>query len=352
LKRQSQKDFEALSLHRKNVLVGESPQMITLRRNIEKVRAGSGNVVITGDTGTGKELVARQLRRKFPDGSLEPFLAVDSATIQSTMAESTLFGHEKGAFTGAEKAAKGIFEEANGGIVYFDEIGNMPLEIQAKLLRVLQEKEILRIGSSKVLKLDFRVVCATNRNLEEMVTKGQFKDDLLQRLNVIPLHLSPLRERREDIKSLVEHFVARQHTAFGALEFTDNSIRILKAYSWPGNVRELGNLISYLATMIEGKEVDVADLPPKFRDVERLIESQAAQNATSNSANKGIADTSGKSAFYDRVSAFEEALLKAEYLKHEGNVSQLALTLRMDRSHLYSKLKEYGIHSTRRGSSP
>src|SRR6185295_4562387 len=167
--------------------------IVHLRKTIDKLAASNANVLITGETGTGKEVVARQLRRKLSDGSLAPFVSVDSATIQSSTAESLLFGHEKGAFTGAEKMTKGIFEEANGGVVYFDEIGNMPLDIQAKLLRVLQEKEISRLGSSKSIQLDFRVVCATNRDLDEMARAGQFKPDLLQRLNVLPVQLTPLR---------------------------------------------------------------------------------------------------------------------------------------------------------------
>ena len=167
-------NFEAVASLRKQVLVGESTPARELRKKIERMRASPANVVITGETGTGKEVVARLLRKTLPDGSLEPFVAVDSATIQGSTAESQLFGHERGAFTGAEKMSKGVFEEADGGVVYFDEIANMPLEIQAKLLRVLQEKEITRLGSPKTIALEFRVICATNRNLDELVREGKF----------------------------------------------------------------------------------------------------------------------------------------------------------------------------------
>jgi DNA-binding NtrC family response regulator len=334
LKRHEQQNFEAVSHQRQHILIGETPPIELLRRTIRPVRM---NVVITGETGTGKEVIARQLRRTLSDGTLEPFVAVDSATIQSSTAESQLFGHEKGAFTGADHTKKGIFEEANGGVVYFDEIANMPLEIQAKLLRVLQEKEVTRLGSSRVLALEFRVIAATNKNLEEMARVGQFKDDLLQRLNVIPIELSPLRERRDDIPRLVVHFMEKHLGRSGALTVTDEALDVLRAYSWPGNVRELSNLVGYLTAMTDGTEVDIADLPPKLRDAARA-EAMAAASLTSGAS---------QGSFYDQVADFERKLLVREYEHVEGNVSRLALTLGMDRSHLYSKLREYGIHGGR-----
>jgi two-component system nitrogen regulation response regulator NtrX len=278
------------------------------------------------------------MRNTLPDGSLAPFIAVDSATIQSSTAESILFGHEKGAFTGAEKAVKGLFEEAHGGSVYFDEIGNMPLDIQAKLLRVLQEKEVVRMGSSKVIQLDFRVICATNRDLGKMVAENLFKEDLLQRLNVLPIEIPPLRERVEDLPLLIDHF-ARRLSARGertrALAFTGDAIEILKAYAWPGNIREVSSLVSYVSTMVEGDEVDVADLPPKYRDSGRKKMASSSADTTSS--------------FYERVAGFEKSILTEAFEKQGGpqaaNVSKLALALGMDRSHLYSKLKEYEIYS-------
>ncbi len=339
LQRKNQQNFETEEHQRQHVMIGESPSIVALRKTISRLRNSPANVVITGETGTGKEVVARQLRKTLPDGSWAPFVAVDSSTIQSTTAESLLFGHEKGAFTGADKLTKGIFEEANGGIVYFDEIANMPLDIQAKLLRILQEKEVTRLGSSRVLQLEFRVICATNKNLEEMVKTGQFKDDLLQRLNVLPVQLPPLKERKEDIPLLVEHFTKRQ--AVPGLSFTPEALDVLKSYSWPGNIRELGNLVAYLSAMIDNSEIDVADLPPKFRDAAKNA-AVAAMAGTSSSASSEIGD------FYEKVAAFESAILKTEYERLEGNVSKMALNLRMDRSHLYTKLKEYGIHSATR----
>lgn len=344
LRRREQQNFEALSTQRQHVLIGESPAIQQLRKTIERIRNNPANVVITGETGTGKEVVARQLRKTLPDGSLAPFVAVDSSTIQSSTAESLLFGHEKGAFTGAEKATKGIFEEANGGTVYFDEIANMPLEIQAKLLRVIQEKEVIRLGSSKVLKLEFRVICATNKDLEQMVSAGQFKDDLLQRLNVLPLFIPPLRERREEIELLVRHFAEKHAGQQAPLGFTPEAIEVLKQYSWPGNIRELSNLVAYLVAMTDETEVDVADLPPRIRD--------AAQSAakTQGPAPRASGTTASRdTSFYERVSAFEENILSQEYQAHAGNVSRMALSLGMDRSHLYTKLREHGIHAGKSG---
>lgn len=336
IQRKEQQSFETRSGHREHVLVGESSPIRQLKKALEKIRSSGSNVVIWGETGTGKEVVARQLRKTLPDESLEPFVAVDAATIQSSTAESQLFGHEKGAFTGADKTQKGIFEEANGGIVYFDEIANMPLQIQAKLLRVLQEKEVARMGSSKVLKLEFRVICATNRNLEEMVSRGEFKDDLLQRLNVLPVNLPPLRERAEDVPLLVEHFVKKHTTGQAPLTFTADAIKALKGYSWPGNVRELSNMVAYLVTMTEQPEVDVSDLPPKIRDLA----------AKTSRVSPGSEAPGGS--FYEQVGRLEREILAREYEKSGGNVSKLALNLGMDRSHLYTKLKEHGIHSPKK----
>lgn len=328
--RKEQQNFEAAGYQDKQVLVGKSAALQSLRKMIEKMRMSPANVLIFGETGAGKEVVARQLRGKLHDGSLAPFVAIDSSTIQSSTAESLLFGHEKGAFTGAERQTKGIFEEADGGIVYFDEIANMPLDIQAKLLRVIQEKEFSRLGSSRVIASSFRVVCATNKNLEEMCKQGLFKDDLLQRLNVLPISIPPLRERIDDIQLLVEHFQPK------GLHFTSATIEMLQAYSWPGNIRELSNVIAYVTTMAESSEIEPADLPPKIRDA-------STHEAAKRSAAHELGAVNGS--FYEQVASFEKNLLLGEYSKKEGNVSRMALSLGMDRSHLYTKLREYGIHT-------
>lgn len=317
-----------------HVMIGRSAALAQVRDLIERVRSSQASVVITGETGTGKEVVARQLRGVLPDGTPAPFVAVDSSTIQSTMAESLLFGHEKGAFTGALNATRGIFEEANGGTVYFDEIANMPLEIQAKLLRVLQEREITRLGSTKPIQLSFRVVAATNRDLETMARDGLFKPDLFQRLNVIPITLPSLRERKEDIAELALHFAAKECPG-REVTFSEEAITVLQAYDWPGNIRELGNVVAYVMAFagVEGSrdalEIDVTDLPPKFRDNPKPV---AGASAT----------------FYERVAQVENQILTEAYSRAQGNVSRLSQELGMDRSHLYSKLKEHGLHQARK----
>lgn len=334
LKKNQQQNTETLSQQRQHLLLGNSRPMQDLRRKIDKIRESNTHVIINGETGTGKELVARQLRKTLDNQTLEPFMAIDSSTIQSTMAESILFGHEKGAFTGADRTMKGIFEEAHQGVVYFDELANMPLEIQAKLLRVIQEKEVKRLGSSRVIKLEFRVICATNRDLEKMAQEGQFKADLYQRLNVIPLHIPALRERTEDIPTLVEHFLKKQSDPRRPLRMSSEALEALMAYDWPGNVRELENTIAYITTLFDGEEIEPADLPPKLRD---CIRKKAIGKTTA------TLEVGPNKAFYERVEEFERDLLMQAIARHQGSLSKLALELGMDRSHLYTKMKEYGI---------
>ncbi len=338
LKKNQQQSFEALSHQRHNSLLGNSRAMQELRRKIERIRESTTHVIINGETGTGKELVARQLRKKLENQTLEPFIAIDSSTIQSTMAESILFGHERGAFTGADRTMKGIFEEAHRGVVYFDELANMPLDIQAKLLRVIQEKEIKRLGSSRTIALEFRVICATNRDLEKMAQAGQFKEDLYQRLNVIPLHIPPLRERTEDIPLLVDHFLKKKSNPAHPLKISEGALEALMAYDWPGNVRELENTIAYIATLFEGEEIEIADLPPKLREA---IRKRTRENPPA------TVDFSSNKPFYQRIEEFERELLLREISQHQGSLSKLAITLGMDRSHLYTKMKEFGIRAAK-----
>ncbi|MBN21158.1 MAG: hypothetical protein CL678_07710 [Bdellovibrionaceae bacterium] len=329
--RNQQVSFELRHTHStKHRFIGQSKTILKIKLDIEKIKKTKPNVIIHGKTGSGKEIIARQLRWTHEDGSLAPFIAVDSSTIQSSMAESLLFGHEKGAFTDAKDLRRGIFEEANGGIVYFDEIANMPLEIQSKLLRVLEEKEISRIGSNKTIPLEFQVICATNQNLFEMVSKGLFKEDLLQRLNVIPIQVPSLSERPEDIPLLLNHFLKKYDHSGKKFNVTEETLEILKLYSWPGNVRELSNLINYLTTMCESTEVQPADLPPHIRNI-------------TPSPNR---DKTGKN-FYEEVENFEKNFLYHAYEKSKGNISKMALEVGMDRSHLYTKLKAYQIHFPR-----
>jgi DNA-binding NtrC family response regulator len=331
VEKHEQAQAETKKAHQKLTLIGNHPKIQQLRGLIEKVRNSWVNIVITGETGTGKEVVARSLRPMDEQGNLLPFVAIDSSTIQSTMAESMLFGHEKGAFTGATEARKGAFEEANGGVIYFDEIANMPLEIQAKLLRVIQEKEVCRLGSSRVIPLQFQVVCATNQKLEDLVQQGKFKEDLYQRLNVVPLSVPSLRERSEDIPALAEFFCQKHASPIRQISFSDEAMAVMQKYRWPGNARELSNMIAYLSAVSESDWVDVDDLPPILFEAE---EGAAPSVEVEGDSRK----------LYDRVSSYEKKILVEEYARAKGNISRLSAELGMDRSHLYSKLKLYKIH--------
>ncbi|MFZ9595269.1 MAG: sigma-54-dependent transcriptional regulator [Bdellovibrionia bacterium] len=318
-------------------LIGNSEPMRELKRRILKAQVAQANVLITGETGSGKELVAKQMRKCDPRGQLEPWVAIDASTIQTSMAESILFGHERGSFTGADRMRRGLFEEAHGGVLYIDEIANMSWDVQCKLLRVLEEKEIRRVGSSRAIPLHFRIVSATNQDLFSLVKKGLFKEDLLQRLNVIPLGVPPLRNHLEDIPLLVDYFFSQQKTVFGEFKtkrFNEDAFEYLFQYSWPGNVRELSNLITYLSSMIDHDEITPDDLPDQM--VPQVNDLRAASfQALEQSSNLG---------FYDQVAEFEKSILKEAYFKQRGRITQMAQALGMDRSHLYSKLKFYGIH--------
>lgn len=306
-------------------LVGESPAIQNLKATIAKIKERPFNVLITGEKGTGKEVVARLLRRESSSGFLEPFQAVDSGTIQSSTAESLLFGHEKGAFTGADKLQKGFFEEADGGVIYFDEIGNMPIEIQNKLLRVIQEKEVRRLGSAKTISVNFRVVAATNQNLTEMCHKGLFKEDLYDRLNVLPINLPPLRERKEDIPLLINHFLVK-HGALPGQKLSEAAVQVLMDYSWPGNIRELSNVIAYLVTMCSDAEIDSNFLPEKILTDSLEVGAQGDN-------------------LYSKKTDFEKEMLQKCFDRNGGNVAKMVAELKISRSHLYEKLKKYGIKS-------
>lgn len=304
-------------------LIGKSKALNQITQLIEKYKKSDANVLIFGETGTGKERVAKLLRRFDTKTGWEPFIAIDSSTLHLQTAESLLFGHEKGAFTGANERKKGLFEEAHGGAVFFDEIANMPIDIQKKLLRVLQEKEVKRLGSNIVLPLEFRVIAATNRDLEKMVKEKEFLEDLLERLNVLPLNIPPLREHTDDIEDLVAHYLKAKKR--NPLSLSKDALACILQYPWPGNIRELFAVLEYAMTLCESERIEIHDLPPKL-----LRESKSIANS-----------------FYERVEHFEANLLKQEYEKQSGKISKMAEVLKMDRSHLHSKLKQYGIHTPR-----
>lgn len=319
---------EIRRLARNHEILGESAAVQNLIKTLEKYSKSDAPVLILGETGTGKEMAARYLRPIRADGSLAPFVAIDSATIQGSMAESILFGHEKGAFTGADKPVRGLFEEAEGGVVFFDELANMPIPIQQKLLRVIQEKEVIRLGSHRPIPVRFRLVCACNQNLEKMVQEGKFQLDLYQRINVLPLRLPTLTERREDISLLAQEFLSRERPQWA---WTTEALEVLKNYSWPGNIRELQNVISYSVAISDGPKLDIGDLPERLR------------SDFSNKGNDDCSSSENPTSFYSQVLQFEASLLRKALQKPHRSMTELAEQLGMDRSHLYTKLKQHGL---------
>jgi len=247
-------------------MIGRSPAMQRLYRTLDKVAATDATVLVTGESGTGKELVARVLHRSSPRAG-RPFVAVNCAAIPDTLMESELFGHERGAFTGAVRRREGRFEEANGGTLFLDEISSMTVALQAKLLRVLQERRFSRLGAGGEVACDVRVVAASNRDLAQLVASGEFRDDLYYRLNVVPIAVPPLRDRREDIPLLAEAFRERAARRYGVGvgPLSGPVMRLLEEHGWPGNVRELANTVERLVLLAEGGEVRAEDLPAEIR---------------------------------------------------------------------------------------
>ncbi|MBL8300956.1 MAG: nitrogen regulation protein NR(I) [Rhodanobacteraceae bacterium] len=243
-------------------LIGRSPAMREVFRAIGRVAASGLNVLITGETGTGKELVARALHTHSAR-ALRPFVALNTAAIPSELLESELFGHEMGAFTGATRRHAGRFEQADGGTLFLDEIGDMPLLLQTRLLRVLAEGEFYRVGGRELIRADVRVIAATHQDLETKVSRGEFRADLLHRLDVVNVHLPSLRERPEDVALLAEHFLARaaEELKIGAKRWSPKALAVMQKFAWPGNVRQLENLCRRLAVMAPGREVRAEDLP-------------------------------------------------------------------------------------------
>ena len=247
---------------RRFYIVGKSHAMLEVENQIEKVAPTKATVLLLGESGTGKTLIARIIH-EISERAKFPFIKVNCASIPDNLLEAELFGYVRGAFTGAEVSKQGRFEAAHKGTIFLDEVGELPLGIQAKLLRVLQEREFERLGCNKTIKVDVRIIAATNKNLEELVQKGDFRSDLYYRLNVFPIWVPPLRERKEDIPGLLNHFLQKVAREYGRrLSFTPEALELLRNYDWPGNVREMENLVERLAIMSEGGQVDVSLIRP------------------------------------------------------------------------------------------
>ncbi|MFZ1941235.1 MAG: sigma-54-dependent transcriptional regulator [Terracidiphilus sp.] len=316
----------------KHTLVFTGEKMRRVMAQIERVAASEARVCIYGETGTGKELVARTLHEK-SNRSSGPFVALNCAAVPAELIESELFGHEKGSFTGAAQRHTGKFEQAHRGTLFLDEIGDMPPAMQAKLLRVLEEGEVERIGADKPTSVDVRVVVATHRNLDQLVEEGGFRRDLYHRVVVFPVELPPLRERREDLPVLVEHF-ARQVSAQNGWKpaaFAPSAIEALKEYAWPGNIRELRNVVERLL-LLAGDEVRAEDV---------RLALPARPQASAALGNSSAANEGGPLA--QRVLAFERAQVLAELERHGRHITQTAKALGLERSHLYKKCQQLGI---------
>jgi two-component system, NtrC family, nitrogen regulation response regulator NtrX len=319
----------------KHTLVFSGETMSRVMTQIERVAASESRVCIYGETGTGKELVARTLHEK-SNRSAGPFVTLNCAAVPAELIESELFGHEKGSFTGAAQRHTGKFEQAHRGTLFLDEIGDMPTAMQAKLLRVLEEGEVERIGSAKPIAVDVRVVVATHRNLEELVESGGFRRDLYHRVVVFPVQLPPLRQRREDLPALVEHFVLQVSAQNGwkPAVFNTAAIEALQEYAWPGNIRELRNVVERLL-LLACTEVNAEDVRLA------LPVSQSVANAASVALAAGSAATGPLA---ERVQAFERATVLAELERHGRQVTQTAKALGLERSHLYKKCQQLGIN--------
>jgi two-component system, NtrC family, nitrogen regulation response regulator NtrX len=314
------------------LMVGESLALRRVRELISKVGPTAARVLITGENGTGKELVARALHEASPrrDGT---FVEVNCAAIPSELIESELFGHMKGSFTGAFADRTGKFEQADGGTLFLDEVGDMSLSAQAKLLRVLQEGVVTRIGGSKSIQVDVRVLAATNKDLESEIVEGNFREDLLYRLNVVPIDVPPLRERLGDIPALVTHFADRLAASAGVpgKKFADEAIRRLQSRTWPGNIRELRNAVERALILAPGKVVTAAD-------VERLLPTGDGPFP----AGTSVEAAPGQSFETFRQEAEKQFLLQ-KLREHDWNVSETARAIKMPRSNLYKKIERHGI---------
>jgi len=304
--------------------VGSSAKIQDVLRMVARLKDNRTPVLIAGESGTGKELVARAIHFRGPLAQC-PFVAVDCGSLVPTLMESELFGHEKGSFTGALKSKAGLFQAANGGTIFLDEIGELPLELQAKLLRVLQEKEVRPVGSNERIPLDVRVIAATNRDLEAAYRAGTFRKDLYFRLNVVTVHLPSLRERRSDIPLLAHYFLDR-YAPGESIQVTPAVMKSLLQYDWPGNVRELENCIARAVTLGDRRLIDVRDLPPPIRDGEETGDGGDA-SALSTTA----------------LSEMERMTILRVFEQVQGDKVLAGRLLGISRATLYRKLKRYQI---------
>ena len=316
------------SLQEDHQILGRSEVVDRLREQIKMAAPADSWILITGENGTGKEYVARNLHRLSLRADRD-FIAVNCAAIPEELIESELFGHEKGAFTGAGEKKLGKFELAHRGTLFLDEIADMSLKTQSKILRILQERQFERVGGNETINVDVRVVAATNKNLEELITQNQFRDDLYYRLNVIPIRVPPLRERLEDMPIMVAHFADQlAHTSTTSRKsFSPEALEALSAYSWPGNVRELRNLVERLVIMSPGPQIQLEDIPEEYRAGARTPVRQAFSSAN----------------LKDAREEFEREFIAMKLEEHGGNISRTAQVIGISREALHRRIESLGL---------
>ncbi len=328
-------------------IIGEAPSMQEVFRAIGRLSRSNITVLINGESGTGKELVAEALHRHSPRAD-NAFIALNMAAIPRDLLESELFGHEKGAFTGAQAARKGRFEQADGGTLFLDEIGDMPAELQTRLLRVLADGEFYRVGGHSPVKVDVRIIAATHQNLEERVEAGEFREDLFHRLNVIRIHIPALRERREDIGLLVKHFLQNAAAELNMEPKTldEESLAFLSSLDWPGNVRQLQNTCRWLTVMAPGQEVHIDDLPPELLKKESTTQmSDDWVKVLQHWAERQLAN--GEKDLFDKATPdFERVLIQAALHAAGGRRQDAARLLGCGRNTLTRKIKELGMEDS------
>ncbi|HSD38489.1 MAG TPA: nitrogen regulation protein NR(I) [Rhodocyclaceae bacterium] len=330
-------------------ILGQAPSMQEVFRAIGRLSQSHATVLINGESGTGKELVARALHRHSPRKE-GPFVAINTAAIPRDLLESELFGHERGSFTGATGQRRGRFEQAEGGTLFLDEIGDMPAELQTRLLRVLSDNHFYRVGGHMPVKANVRVIAATHQNLDQRVREGQFREDLFHRLNVIRLRLPPLRERHEDVPILARHFLAQSAQQLGVepKRLAEGAVKFIQTLDFPGNVRQLENLCHWLTVMAPGQMVDVADLPSEIREAIPSASSATPAGdwiaALNNETDRLLADAQGE--VYDRlIREFEKALILRALASTGGRRVEAAQLLGIGRNTITRKIQELGIDS-------
>jgi len=323
-------EFEKSSYWSEYKLVGESEHTRNVLELIDKIADSDASVLITGENGVGKEVVARLIHLKSSRRG-EPFVDINCAAIPETLMESELFGYERGAFTGAISSKKGKIESANGGTLFLDEIAEMPLSLQSKLLRVLQEKFVYRLGSNKGVQVDVRFIFSTNRDLKTLVKEGKFREDLYYRINVIPIHILPLRERKEDIIPIAVYYLNAFSTKYGkkGMEFSDEVKEVFLRYSWPGNVRELRNIVERLVIMSKGGRITLDEVREYTSEI--LVGSY-----TKDGINFDLP-------YRDAKSQFEKIYFQRMIAKFGNSITELSKATGLDRTYLYRKLENLGI---------